>query len=217
MNKPNEEKIEDIKIKDINNGYHVTEKLNGIPAAYILKKTLFGYKFIICSKNKIILKMNKHTEKYFYIATKYHIKDKLKNFFLFYFAKKYVAVQGEIIGEGIKNNPLDIKGQEFFVFNVIRDYEEFSPYDSLNCRLLCLPKVPFVGKLYTNRAIENFHFFFNKGDFSFSKEEKISKWKNIANINSDINPEKKVESLVFRSAILKGIKKSDRFIYNFKI
>ena len=31
------------------------------------------------------------------------------------------AIQGEIFGEGIQNNPLNVKGQKFLIFNFIKD------------------------------------------------------------------------------------------------
>lgn len=218
VNKTEEERIENINIEKLDGAYCVTEKLDGTSATYILKKKLFGYEFIICSRNKRLSKKdkNKDTEKYFSIADKYHLKEKLKCYFFLSYAKKYVGVQGEIIGEGIQGNPLDIEGQKFYAFNVIRDYKEFSPYSDFYVEKLKVPKVPLIGKIYTNRAIENIHFYFKRKDFSLPKGEEISEWKKIADINSSINPDKTAEGLVFRSPIINDIKNSNEFIYSFK-
>ena len=77
------------------------------------------------------------------IAKKYNLKEKLPDDY---------AIQGEIVGEGIQKNPLKLKGQDLFVFNVYDinetrylDFEKFITF----CKELNLKTVPIVNTNYS--------------------------------------------------------------------
>ena len=92
--------------------YVETEKLHGTSATYYLKDGVFG----ICSRN-LDLKPEEgglYTE----MANELGIEEKMRAFFSKEGAESGVAIQGEIIGEGINKNYNHIERRKFFVFNV---------------------------------------------------------------------------------------------------
>jgi RNA ligase (TIGR02306 family) len=84
--------------------WRVTEKLDGTSATFYLYNGEFG----VCSRNYELL--DKPGNTYWEIARKYDIENILKRI------NKNVAIQGEIIGEGIQGNPYKIKGHELRVY-----------------------------------------------------------------------------------------------------
>ena len=94
---------------------YVTEKLDGQSASYFYKKEqsfLFLKKFIfgVCSRN-IWLK-TKIQNNYWRVAIQFDLQNKLKIY------NYEMAIQGEIVGEGIQKNKYNIKGLDFYVFNI---------------------------------------------------------------------------------------------------
>ena len=95
---------------------HVSEKLDGMSATYLLEKKSFGrYVFSVCSRNYGLKEDN---SAYWEIARKYDIKEILKKY-IDYYEVEWVCIQGEIIGEKIQGNKYHIKGIDFYVFNII--------------------------------------------------------------------------------------------------
>ena len=88
--------------------WEATEKLNGSSATYYLDNE---GELHVCSRNLDLVYDENNS--FWKIAIKYDIRRKLKtaNFVQF-------AIQGELVGEGIQGNPYDIKGQEFYVFDM---------------------------------------------------------------------------------------------------
>lgn len=85
---------------------YVTEKLDGSSVTFYLRDGEFG----VCSRN-LDLKFSEENSMWkFAIANR--LEEKLKAL------NKNIAIQGEIIGEGIQKNKYKLKGQAIYFFNV---------------------------------------------------------------------------------------------------
>jgi len=140
LRKTDEERIQNIGelINEYRNEkFYVTEKLDGSSFTAYKHNGEFG----ICSRNLELLETDGNT--LWEIAKKYNLKEKLPDDY---------AIQGEIVGEGIQKNPLKLKGQDLFVFNVYDinetrylDFEKFITF----CKELNLKTVPIVNTNYS--------------------------------------------------------------------
>lgn len=110
--KTDQERIQNLKslFNDYKNNYkfEITEKLDGSSCIFYLDR---NGDFKVCSRNQC-LKYN-DTNSYWQIAIKYNIENKMRNNNLFGY-----AIQGELIGEKIQNNLYNIKGIDFYVFDI---------------------------------------------------------------------------------------------------
>jgi hypothetical protein len=110
--------------------FSVTEKLDGQSATYFLvknpKRWQFWkpYIFGVCSRN--FLKGKKDNSTWWKIAGQYQIELLLKSFLYSNKNHKYIVIQGEILGEGVQKNKYNIKGLDFYIFNVFTDIRENS-------------------------------------------------------------------------------------------
>ena len=86
--------------------WEVTEKLDGSSMTVYLRDGEFG----VCSRN-LELKPSE-TNSLWTVAVRNDLELKLRC------ANRNLALQGELIGEGIQGNPYKIKGQEFFLFDI---------------------------------------------------------------------------------------------------
>lgn len=86
--------------------YYVTEKLDGTSATFYYNNGEFG----VCSRNWELEEAATNT--YWKIANELRLKDRLAEL------DRNIAIQGEIIGEGIQGNKYKIKGHKFYLFNV---------------------------------------------------------------------------------------------------
>lgn len=86
--------------------WEITEKLDGSSCTMYAKDGEFG----VCSRN-LDLKYDEGNT-FWKMAIAYDVEEKLKAL------KWNIAIQGEVIGEGIQGNPYKIKGQKFFVFDI---------------------------------------------------------------------------------------------------
>jgi RNA ligase (TIGR02306 family) len=95
---------------------YVTEKLDGSSSTFYLRDGVFG----VCSRNLELLDNDENSMWKF--AKKNNLEEKLKSF------GKNIALQGEIIGEGIQKNKYKLNGQSVRFFNVfdIDKFEYFS-------------------------------------------------------------------------------------------
>ena len=95
---------------------YVTEKLDGSSVTFYLKDGEFG----VCSRNLDLEFSEDNSMWKFAIANK--LEEKLKAL------NRNLALQGEIIGEGIQKNKYKLKGQSIYFFNVfdIDAYSYFS-------------------------------------------------------------------------------------------
>lgn len=95
--------------------YEETVKLNGSSMTVFYQTKYLNNEEGVCSRN-LQLKLDQEGNTFIDIAKKYDIIGKLKA----YHEKtgRSLAVQGELIGEGIQKNYEKIKGQDFYVFDI---------------------------------------------------------------------------------------------------
>jgi RNA ligase (TIGR02306 family) len=96
----------------------ITEKLDGSSATFYWNDGEFG----VCSRNLELVEDNENT--FWKVANELNIKQKLS------VLGRNIALQGELVGEGIQGNKLNIKGHTVFFFNLF-DIENRN-YASLN-------------------------------------------------------------------------------------
>ncbi len=108
--KTNEERIQNLRIEDFKEDYfHITEKLDGTSCTIYFKDDKIG----VCSRNLELKEREGNT--LWAIARKHDLENKLRELAEL---GHNLAIQGEVIGEGIQKNPYKIKGQELRVFNI---------------------------------------------------------------------------------------------------
>lgn len=86
--------------------FYVTEKLDGSSATFYINNGEFG----VCSRNLDLAETEENT--FWKVARELKIEEKLRA------SARNLAIQGELIGEGIQGNPYGIKGQTVKFFNV---------------------------------------------------------------------------------------------------
>lgn len=86
--------------------WEVSEKLDGSSMTVYLNEGKFG----VCSRNWELRETQSNT--LWNVARKHNLEDVLVK------AGRNLALQGELIGEGIQGNPYKLKGQDFFVFDI---------------------------------------------------------------------------------------------------
>jgi RNA ligase (TIGR02306 family) len=85
---------------------YLAEKLDGTSVTYYVNEGVFG----VCSRNLELEEAEDNT--LWKVARELEIENKLKSL------GKNIAIQGEMIGEGIQNNKYQLKGQKPYFFNV---------------------------------------------------------------------------------------------------
>jgi len=96
--------------------YFVTEKLDGTSFTSYFNNGDFG----VCSRNLDLREDENQT--HWKLAKQLDIKNKLISL------NRNLAIQGEVIGEGVQGNPYKILGQKLFVFNIFDiDNHEYLP------------------------------------------------------------------------------------------
>ena len=150
--------------------FYITEKIDGCSSTFFKHEGKFG----VCSRNLELEETEDNT--FWKIVKEFNLAEKLPDEFV---------LQGEIIGEGVQKNPLKLKGQKLFVFNVYDlkngrylDFEDFVKF----CEDMGIPSVPIVNSAYT---------------LNNSAEELLE----MANGKSLLSPELDREGLVFRPII----------------
>lgn len=153
--------------------FYITTKLDGTSATYYK----FEGKFGVCSRNNE-LEFNENNL-YWKMALKYNIESWLPDGY---------AVQGEICGEGIQKNPLRLKGQELFVFNIynIKDGRNLSECD-------CAFFIEMNSSVSNNLSFVPYEDVSHHKGFNFSLDELLEKAK--GNYSSG----KRKEGIVVRS------------------
>ena len=120
--KSDEERIQNMPwILENKSKFIATEKIDGTSSTYTLKRIKKNkYKFIVCSRNVVQSTPDKKCfyEKnvYWDIAKKYNIEKVLEDLIG---DNEWITLQGETIGEGIQKNKYNIKGLDFYAFNLI--------------------------------------------------------------------------------------------------
>jgi len=115
---------------------YVTEKLDGSSVTYFVKDGEFG----VCSRNLELQPDDKNS--FWKVARELDIESKLKK------SGINIAIQGELVGEGIQKNRLQLKGQSVYFYNafLIDEYRylDFLELLDLLTRRLELPLVPIL-------------------------------------------------------------------------
>jgi len=150
IRKTDQERVQNIwnKIKDSKESFEVTVKLDGTSCTYYLNDCVFG----VCSRNLDLIETEGNT--LWKLARELKIEERLREY------GKNIALQGEVIGEGVQGNPEGIKGQKFFIFDIwdIDAQEYFVPGKRFNM----LSTYPFY-KFYM-RPLENGNRFIDRLD-----------------------------------------------------
>jgi RNA ligase (TIGR02306 family) len=111
IQKTDQERVQNLKKEfddwlEEKHAWEVTEKLDGSSMTVYLRDGEFG----VCSRN-LELKPSE-TSSLWKVAVRNELELKLRR------ANRNLALQGELIGEGIQGNPYKQKGQEFFLFDI---------------------------------------------------------------------------------------------------
>lgn len=136
--KTDEERIQSVPelISDAKNeSFYVTEKLDGTSSTFYLKDGIFG----VCSRNMEKAETDKNL--YWRVARSLRIADKLSK------AEGNIAIQGEIVGPGIRKNKYDLGEPMLFVYSVydIDGAKYFSYTDMVSfCKTLGFSVVPVI-------------------------------------------------------------------------
>lgn len=112
-------------------GFYAAEKLDGMSTTYFKHEDVFG----VCSRN---LEISEGDSVQWKLAKQYDLVNKLPN---------EMAIQCELVGEGIQKNPLLQKGQDIYCFNVFNiqwhKYLNFRDFLAF-CAELGIKTVPIV-------------------------------------------------------------------------
>jgi len=118
---------------------YVTEKVDGSSATYYFNNNEFG----VCSRNLELLEDDENS--FWLVARQMDIENKLRSL------NRNIALQGEMIGEGIQSNKLKIRGQTVLFFNAF-DIDKFEYFNFIDFKALIekldLPMVPIVSLDY---------------------------------------------------------------------
>ena len=106
--------------------YVVTEKVDGCSATFTLRKKLFGYEYLVCSRNRVADKDSAYNQ----ISDKLDINKTLKKLFKQLKCKKTITLQGEIVGPKIQLNKYNLKENDFYAFNLLIDGNLLQSYQA---------------------------------------------------------------------------------------
>jgi RNA ligase (TIGR02306 family) len=152
--------------------FYVTEKLDGSSATFYYRDGEFG----VCSRNLELLETEGNT--FWRVARELDLENKMRSFGM------NMAIQGELIGEGIQGNPYKIKGQTVRFFNLfdidLHKYHSFHMFEPIIKHQLGLETVPILDK-------------------NFKLPETIDEILAYADDKSSLNPNFDREGVVIRS------------------
>lgn len=118
---------------------YITEKVDGSSGTYYIHNGEFG----VCSRNLELLEDSENS--FWKVARQMDIENKLRSL------NGNFAIQGELIGEGIQDNKLRMRGQKILFFNAFDidrfEYLPFKKFIALFERLQ-LPTVPVISTDY---------------------------------------------------------------------
>jgi len=153
---------------------YFTEKIDGTSATFYIKDGVFG----VCSRN---MELCESENAYWRIAKEYDIENKLRKFGL------DIAIQGEIFGTGLQENPLKLPKKEIRFFNAfnIKDFKfyDFKDFENI-METLELPIVPILST-------------------DFVLIDDVEELLKLATRRSTINPKSWAEGIVIRPLIEK--------------
>jgi len=131
-------------LQDLLNRYQgevcfVSEKVDGSSATFYIHNKEFG----VCTRNLELVEDPENT--IWKIARELDIEKKLRTMGM------NIAIQGEVIGEGVQGNPLKLRGQSIKFFNVVdidrHEYLSFKKFKQV-MRDLTLESVPIIAVDY---------------------------------------------------------------------
>ena len=93
--------------------FEITEKLDGTSCTFYYNEGHFG----VCSRNLELKESDSNV--YWKIAGALDLESKLSKVGIY-----PIAIQGEIIGEGIQGNPYKVKGQRFYCYDIYNIAEQ---------------------------------------------------------------------------------------------
>lgn len=117
LHKTDEERCQSFKDDDYNNFkslgnvFYFSEKLDGSSCSFYLKDDVFG----VCSRNLDLVESPDNT--FWKVARLKNIEHVLR-VHAQRTEQNSIALQGELIGEGVQGNPYKIRGHDFFLFNL---------------------------------------------------------------------------------------------------
>ncbi len=168
------------EIKDCQEEFEVSVKLDGTSCTYYLKDGVFG----VCSRNLELVEDDNNT--LWKVANENEMEKILRA------RGKNLALQGEVIGEGIQGNHEGIKGQQFYLFDIwdIDNQKYFTPRERYK---FCQDTFCVIRKMCEVPILEGF----------FSDGIKLDKFKTIDDILDFANGESlnasTREGVVFKS------------------
>jgi RNA ligase (TIGR02306 family) len=118
---------------------YVSEKMDGSSVTFYMNNGGFG----ACTRNFELIEDPENT--IWKIAKELDIESKLRG------TNMNIAIQGEVIGEGVQGNPLKLRGQSIRFFNVVDiDRREYLPFDKFIdlMQRLALETVPIIAVDY---------------------------------------------------------------------
>jgi RNA ligase (TIGR02306 family) len=122
---------------------YVSEKLDGSSATYFIKDKEFG----VCSRNMELYEDDENS--FWKVARELNVEEKLRSL------NKNIAIQGELIGEGIQDNKLRLRGQTVRIFNAFDiDKFEYYPYQEF-LDLMEKLDIPIVPIMEADYKLEN--------------------------------------------------------------
>jgi len=149
---------------------YITEKLDGSSATFFVKDGEFG----VCSRNWQLLETEGNA--FWQVARELKIEEKLKSL------GKNICIQGELVGNGIQKNYLNIEGRTVTFFNAF-DIDEYKYYNWKELKELMsdldLVLVPVISEEYI-------------------LSENIDEIIEMSKGNSQVNKETKREGIVIR-------------------
>ena len=139
--KTDQERIQNIyqDVKDLDIEYEVSEKLDGSSMSVLW----IDGEFHVCSRN-LSIKLEDENNSMVKVARRYGLQEAMDKL------ARNIQISGEIIGEGIQGNKYNIKGQDWYVFDVydINQGRHLTPkerWDLLGSHFANLGQVPHIG------------------------------------------------------------------------
>lgn len=112
--KTDQERVQNVKSITPGTTFEVTEKLEGSSMTAYFTSIQGEFTFGVCSRN---LDLKESEGNAFWEAARaYNLESKLQA--LSSFTGMEIALQGELVGEGIQGNIYNIKGREFYIYDV---------------------------------------------------------------------------------------------------
>ena len=174
LSKTDEERVQNLvdELSQYENSFfYVTEKVDGTSITIYLKDGQFG----ICSRNLELVENPENT--YWKVVRELDIENKLRNL------GRNIALQGELLGEGIQKNIYKFKGQTIKFFDAF-DIDSYRYFDRSS-----------FFEIMKNIGLETVPVVFD----DFTLPESIDEILQLANGKSQLNPEANREGLVFRT------------------